>query len=188
MSVRDSPSVITRRAINKLLKDLRDKLQPDKLTKEDNKYYEKIKKLKYKEMKDKWECDVLEGIPVEDFEKYIEELQERYSLPDKAKKSFLDVLISNEKHGSPNDFNLSENGEITMFSLEFITRRKNEKIDLVFAMYNLSFKIENEETSSNKKAFSMSDGKKHAFHKLYQEKLYNYVDKKCKEKAAEKTD
>lgn len=188
MSAQESSSVNTRRAINKLLNDLRDKLQPDKSTREDNKYYEKIKKLKYKQTKENWACDALEGISVEKFETYIEELQGRYSLPDKAKQSFLDVFISNEKHGSPNDFIFSENGEITMFSLECIVTRKNKKIDLAFAMYNLSFRIDNEEeTSSKKKAFSMSDGKKNAFRKFYQEKLYNYVEKKCKEKPAEKS-
>ena len=167
------------RAVNKLLIDLRDKLKPSK---EDKKYYGKIKKYKYKNTTDVWECDALEGIPVKNFEEYLEKLQETHSLSDKVKKSFQDAMISNEKHGSPNDFNVSEEGEVTMFSLEYIVTKRNEKIDLAFAMYKLSFKISEEETSSDKKTFSISDGEKKAFRKYYQKELFNHVDQKCKSK------
>ncbi len=117
--------------------------------------------MKYDQIKDEWACEAVEGVPIEEFDKYLDELQERYSLSDKAKKSFMDAMISNEKHGGPSEFNLSENSEITMFSLECIITRQNKKVDLAFATYNLYFKLHDEgETSDNKKVFSMSEGMK----------------------------
>ncbi len=166
--------------VNQLLIALRDTLQPDKSTKKDKEYYKRIKKLKYDQIKDNWACEAVEGVPNEEFEKYLDELQQRYSLSDKVKYSFMDAMNSNEKHGGPSEFNLSENSEITMFSLEYTITRKSTKIDLAFATYNLYFKLHNEgETPDNKKVFSMSEGMKNAFRKLYQLKLYNYVDEKC---------
>jgi hypothetical protein len=74
-----------------------------------------------------------------------------------------------------------------MFFLECIVTKKNEKVDLAFATYNLSFKIHYEkETSSNKKGFSMNKDKKDAFCMLYQKELYDCVDRKCK--SEEKTE
>ena len=98
----------------------------------------KIKKLNHRR---NWACDAAEGIPVDNFATYVEDLQEKFSLPDKAKKSLLDILISKEKQGSPNEFTLPEN-EITMFSMEYIGVNQNQKINLAFAMYDLHFKVD----------------------------------------------
>ena len=97
--------------------------------------------MNHKVIKSVWACDAAEGIPVDNFATYVEDLQEKFSLPDKAKKSLLDILISKEKQGSPNEFTLSEN-EITMFSMEYIGVNQNQKINLAFAMYDLHFKVD----------------------------------------------
>jgi hypothetical protein len=181
----DLPGASTCSGVNDLLKDLRDKLQPFDKSKEE--YNEKIKSLKYKKIDNVMVCEALQGIQVKNFKKYIENLQKRHKLPDKARQSFHDAMISDGKYGSANDFNLSENGEITMFFLECIVTKQNEKIDLAFATYNLSFKIQKEkETSSKKISFSMNKDKKDAFCKLYQKELYDCVDQKCK--SEEKTE
>ena len=170
---------------NDLLKDLRDKLQAFDKSKEE--FNEKIKSLKYKKIDNVMVCEAVRGIQAENFKKYINDLQKRHKLPDKARQSFHDAMISDGKYGSANDFNLSEKGEITMFCLECIVTKQNEKINLVFATYNLSFKIKREkDTSGNKKSFSMNKDKKDAFCKLYQKELYDCVDQKCK--SEEKTE
>ena len=176
----DSPSARVRGVINKLLIELCNKLQPcDKSTKEDQ-YSKKIKKLKHKQINDGWACEAAEGIPVDYFTTYVEELQERFSLPDKAKKSLLDILISKEKQGSPNEFTLSGN-KITMFSMEYIGVTQNQKINLAFAMYDLHFEVD---TGNEIGVCSISDSMKNAFCKLYQIRLYEYVKGKCLEKPA----
>jgi hypothetical protein len=175
----DLPGVSTSSEVNERFKDLRDKLKLfDKSEEECNKNSEKIKSLKYKKIDNVMVCEALQGIPVEKFKKYIENLQKMHKLPHTARQSFRDAMISDEKHGSANAFNLSENGEITMFFLECIVTKKNEKVDLAFATYNLSFKIHN--------AFSMNKDKKDAFSMLYKKELYDCVDRKCK--SEEKTE
>ena len=174
----DSPSIRAPGVTNRLLIELSNKLQPsDKSTKEDQ-CSKKIKKLNHKVIKNVWACDAAEGIAVDNFATYVQELQERFSLPDKAKKSLLDILISKEKQGSPHEFTLSEN-EITMFSMECIGVNQNEKINLAFAMYDLHFKVD---ADSETGAWSISDSMKNAFCKLYQIRLYKYVKEKCLKK------
>lgn len=178
----DSPSVRVRSVVNRLLTELRNKLEPsDKSIKEDQ-YSKKIKKFKQNEIDSVWACDAVEGIPVDNFETYVDELQVRYSFPDKVKKPLLDILISKEKQGSPNEFTLSGN-EITMFSMEYIGVTQNQKIDLAFAMYKLHFKID---TGNETGTCSISDSEKNAFCKLYQIRLYKCVKEKCLEKPVRK--
>ena len=155
----------------KLLVTLRDQLQPEESTREESEQYEKIKKLKYRGFKDDWACEVVEGIPVKDFGKYLADLQKKYNLPDEAKKLLEDAFCG--KHGDCEKFHLSKKCEIKMFSMKCIVAKQNDKIDLVFATYNLYFKIHHT-------TFSMTDEMKNAFRKFYQEKLYKKVDQKCK--------
>ena len=172
----DSPRSRARGVINKLLLELRNKLEPsDKSAKEDQ-YYKKIKKLKHNQTKSDWACEAIEEMPLDKFATFVEGLQERYSLPDTAKKSILDILISKERHASSNQFTFSENSEITMFSMECIGMIKNQKVDLAFAMYNLHFKVD---ISSETESCTLGDSMEKAFCKLYQIRLYNYVKTRC---------
>ena len=183
MSVhKDSQSVGTSRLVNRLFIALRDKIQPEESTREDKKYYDKIEKFEYQKIQDDLVCDAVTGIPVEKFGKYLEELQERHQLPDKAKKAFEDALISSGKNEGLNEFK-SENGEIRMFSLEFVVFKQNQTINLASAMYYISLKNDEEEQTDGKmKPFTMSLKKKNAFIKLYKKRLYKSVDQKCKQR------
>ena len=179
MSVSGDSSRIRR----KLFMTLRDQIQPEKSTREDKKYYDKIEKFEFKNIQQVSVCDAVAAISIEKFGEYVDELQEKHKLSDGAKKAFEDVLISSGKHGCFDEFSLSENGEIRLFLLECVVFKQDTTINLAFAMYNVSFKNDEEEkTDGEMKPFTMSLKMKNAFIKLYKKRLYKLVDQKCKQR------
>ena len=101
---------------------------------------EEINQLKFKKFKETSSCNGTKGIAVTGFKNFVENLQKRCGLPDKVKDSILDALNSSENEESVTQFQFKD-GQGDVHHGRFLTIKRDNMIDIAYAIYSLSFEL-----------------------------------------------
>ncbi len=170
----------------------------DEARKKSQKCQSEIQKLTFKNFDEKYSCKSVKEIPIDEFEAFItNRLQKRLKLPDTVKESLLDGLYVGENEEKVNEFHFKD-GEGDVHHGRFITmKRPDGKMDLAYAIYNLSFELAEKETEhselewwfyvlpvgytthTTKAIQNLNESQKDNFSKWCQVKLYDCVAQEC---------
>ena len=178
-----------------LLGKLRDKfIIPDEVVKASEKCQSELEKLKFNKFKENFSLKSLTDISIEEFKVFADRLQKRFKLPDDIKESILDGLSGGENQEMLKSFHFQD-GEGNIHHARFITLKRNDKIDIAYAMYTLSFELTEHVTnewiyewkfyvlplggSYKKETQSLSEGQKNKFSQWCEVKLFNGFSTEC---------
>ena len=104
-----------------------------------------VDELKYDRFVEKQRCNKDSEIPIHEFKEYVENLQKEFDLSDAAKSELLKGLDQEEKKVRDGSFEFEQGkGEIRL--LRSLTMKRNEKMDIAYAIYTLSFTLEKKES------------------------------------------
>ena len=180
--------------------DIHDKLRKsfqlsDVTRKKSNEFQQEIEKLTFKKFEEKYSCKSVKDIPVNDFEAFVtNRLQKRFGLPEDVKESLLDGLSAGENEETINHFHFKD-GQGYIHHGRFITVKRNDKMDLAYAVYTLSFELAEKEKvegayewwwllpvwneKKTKEIQNLSESKKDKFSTWCKVKLYDSVAEEC---------
>ena len=159
----------------------------------------KIEKIAFKKFDETYSCKSLKEIPTEEFENFVlERLQKRLGFSDTTKDSLLDGMYVGENEEKVTEYHFKD-GEGSVHHGRFITMKRNGKIDVAYAVYNLSFELPKQEIAhegsfewwrgilpvgwnvphTTEKIQNLSENEKNAFSEWCQVKLYDHVALEC---------
>ena len=101
---------------------------------------DQMEQFRFKEFNGECEAKDMKGISIKKFQDFVARTQKAFGLSEKAAQSLLDGLDTDENKGVLKSFKFDE-GKGKIFHGEYLTAKKNEKIDVAYAIYNANFKL-----------------------------------------------
>ena len=156
---------------------------------------QEIEKLTFKNFEEKFSCKSVKDIAVDDFEAFVtNRLQKRFGFHEDVKESLLDGLSVGENEENVSTFHFKD-GQGKIHHGRFITMKKNDNMDLAYAVYTLSFELADKEieeggyewwwlvpvwnVTKTKEIQNLSEGEKDEFSLWCKVKLHDSVAEKC---------
>ena len=167
----------------------------EKTVKESAKFQRELEKLKFTKFKEDFSFKSLKGMPIKEFKGFADRLQKRFELLDDVKNSLLDGLIADENQEMLKSFHFDD-GKGNIRHGRFITLKRNDKMDVAYAVYTLSFELVENEISElvyellfhmvpvskiwsyKKEAPNLTEGQKNKFSQWCEVKLFNSFQEK----------
>lgn len=107
--------------------------------------HREINKLMFKDYHEDFLCKSLKDISAENFPDFVEKLKNRYQLPDEIKESLLDILEAEECEETLRSFHCND-GKANFCHGRLIAIKKGSKIDVIYAIFTMSFELPEIET------------------------------------------
>ena len=109
------------------------------------KCHREIHKLIFKKFNERFDSKAVTQYPLQKYPPFVENLQKRFKLTDKTKESLLDALDCRDGQEKEETFEFNDGiGELYLGRV--IAVKKNGKMDLAYAVYNVTFELGGKET------------------------------------------
>jgi hypothetical protein len=148
----------------------------------------------YKRFDQSCSCKIVQEIPVDEFEAFSRKLTKEFHLRDVIKESLIQGVVSNENEERHENFK-QKDGKGNVDIGRFITMKRNGKIDIAYAIYTLSFELDEKETDEwcyewrlyvvpvswkyKKETPKLNEKQKKMFINRCKQNLYECVAQKC---------